>query len=87
MVQVDFSEYRFWSTCPVWWRNFVDKTLKDWPRYGRCTDERNSVLADAIAVYNGRIIDEESGSEEIDYLEFDTEDDFNAFKLIWIIHG
>lgn len=86
MVQVDFSEYRSYSTCPVWWRNFVDTILKDFPMPGS-TDSRNQELDFAIARYNGSIIDHDSGPEEIDRLEFETEDDLNAFKLFWTIHG
>jgi hypothetical protein len=86
MVQVDFSEFRSYSSCPVWWRNFVDTILKDFSMPGS-TDERNQKLDFAITRYNGSIIDHDSGPDGIDRLEFETEDDLNAFKLFWTIHG
>ena len=85
MVRVDFTEYRSYSTSPVWWRNFIDTILRDGKL--RSTDERNDVLDDALAKYHCTLYDEESGPEEIDYIEFETEDDFNAFKLVWRLHG
>ena len=85
MVQVDFSEYRNWSTCPVWWKNFVDFAV-GCNKY-RVTEDRNKDLNTAIAKFNARIIDYEGNAEDIDRLEFETEEDFNAFKLIWTIYG
>jgi hypothetical protein len=85
MVQVDFSEYRSWSTCPVWWKNFVDFAVSG--RKYRIIDHRNADLNRAISKFNARIIDYEGNTEDIDYLEFETEEDFNAFKLIWTLYG
>ena len=83
MIRVDFTEYQTFNTCPDWWKNFVLDTLKNtsvsWA-------EKNRLLDDTIAKYNGSIIDD-SHPEDVDALEFETEDDFNAFKLIWTIHG
>jgi hypothetical protein len=84
MIRIDFAEYSTFNKCPIWWQNFVLGTLNKSPPVTWA--EKNRLLDDAIAKYNGAIIDD-SHPEDVDALEFETEDDFNAFRLIWTIHG
>jgi len=84
MVSVDFSEYTAFYRCPIWWQNFIIVTLKD---HKGSTREKHATLDDAIAEYNGVIIDSSYSADSVSALEFETLDDFNAFKLIWTIHG
>lgn len=56
---------------------------------GLSTKEKNLALDRGIEKYHGAIIDAEGaeGAEDFDALEFETEDDFNAFRLYWTLHG
>lgn len=85
MVKVDFTIYNSFATCPAWWRNFVLVTtsVKD-----LTSDSRNKLLIEGMAKYHGKMIDADNDDEEdIDNLEFETEEDLNAFKLFWTLHG
>lgn len=85
MVKVDFTIYNSFATCPAWWRNFVLVTtsVKD-----LTSDSRNKLLIEGMAKYHGKMIDADNDDEEdIDNLEFETEEDLNAFKLYWALYG
>lgn len=86
MVEVDFTNYKSFSACPVWWRNFVTFAQKD--IHGPRTVERHHVLDIEIKKYHGIIVDmDDDNREDIDCLQFETEEDLNAFKLYWTLYG
>jgi hypothetical protein len=84
MVKIDFTMFTCFSACPVWWRNFVLCTTKDIPTHKQAL--MNFELDKAIKKYHGSIIDNDN-PEDVDALEFETEDDFNAFKIYWTLYG
>jgi hypothetical protein len=83
MVKVDFTHLRSFAQCPIWWRNFVVSTTAD---FKGTYQNRNLLLSEAIAKYHGEIVDGE-GEEDVSHLEFETQDDLNAFKIYWTLHG
>jgi hypothetical protein len=86
MMQVSFSACPTYDLCPVWWRNFGDAILGDLEDHMPLSlEDRDRLLAEAISKFNGVI--HPIGSEEVDYLEFQTEDDFIAFKMYWTLYG
>jgi len=88
MGRIDFSSITNWDACPVWWRSFVNVALGGIIRQRSAADDVavDDALQAGILKYNGRIIDSDMPGE-IQYLEFDTEDDLNAFKLVWTLYG
>jgi hypothetical protein len=84
MVRFDFTVYKNFSACPIWWRNFVLCASKDAPSQKQAYI--NFELDKSIKKYNGSIIDNED-PEDLDALEFETEEDFNAFKIYWTLYG
>jgi hypothetical protein len=81
VVRLDFTTFRNFFDCPYWWRNFVKTTHQSI----NSTDNRDLALDRGIGKYNGRIVDIEDNSSMINYLEFETEDDLNAFKIFWTL--
>jgi len=84
VVRVDFTTYKGFSTCPEWWRNFVTFTLRGMDSKG--IGEKNFALDRGIEKYHGTMIDSED-PEDVDALEFETEEDLNAFKIYWTLYG
>lgn len=82
MIEVSFTEYRYFSECPIWWRNFCTVTSGEWVS----ADGRNLLLIAEIAKFSGNIVDG-GNNEDVDHLEFETEEDFNLFKTYWILRG
>ena len=41
-------------------------------------------MTDGLAAYNAVMIPEDDYDQEIDYIEFETEEDYLAFVLRWI---
>jgi hypothetical protein len=85
MVRVDFTQMRSFSDCPRWWQNFVLKTIRD--NYSKPQHDKNLSLNREIEKCNGTIIDCEDNEDDMNALEFETEDDMNAFKVFWTLHG
>lgn len=48
--------------------------------------EKNFALDRGIEKYHGTMIDSED-PEDVDALEFETEEDLNAFKIYWTLYG
>ena len=84
MVRVDFTIYTSFSACPVWWRNFVTFALNGLENAG--VGEKNFALDRVIEKHHGSIVDNEN-PEDVDALEFETEEDLNAFKIYWTLYG
>lgn len=83
MVKYDFTMYRSFVATPVWWQNFILCFVT----YAMPAKKRDKIIELEIGKFNGKISDNEDDSEQIDYLEFDTEEDFKAFKIFWTIYG
>lgn len=80
MVRVDFTIYQSFSSCPGWWRNFVTCTTK-----GKTNREVDKLIFDGMLKFNGAMI--ENGADDVEELVFETEEDFNAFRLYWTLYG
>jgi len=74
MVRVDFREYESLSACPIWWINFVMYITRN-----------NLSSYEAFKEY-GRIIPEPD-MDDIQFLEFNSENDYNQFRLFWMLYG
>lgn len=83
MISIDFKEYTHFSICPIWWQNFV-VGLQNETQWNSLS-MRNDIINAGIERFNGSII--EINDEDIDSLIFETDDDFNAFKLYWTLYG
>lgn len=83
--------YDTFDDCPLWWKSFIDTVTDEIDKVSFFTPEvlrvRDKLLDDSIATYNGKIVDVVNNSSLVDYLEFETEYDLNAFKLFWILRG
>ncbi len=84
MVKVDFTIWQSFDQCPAWWRNFVITTCKNIPARVGDEDTRNAALDAALSHYHCRIIDLTDTGHGLDYLEFETDIDYLAFKLVWM---
>ena len=87
MERVDFTEYTWLSDCPRWWQNFIEYY----------TDEEG--VADQAGIKTGldkfgaKFIDgikknlDGSEYDGIRFIEFETKEDMNSFKLFWALYG
>jgi hypothetical protein len=78
MVKIDFTNWQCFASCPTWWQSFVDEVCNglDW-----FSDRpRDNALKDALKLYNAKMVDSDDGGD-MDYLIFDEESDFVAFRL------
>jgi hypothetical protein len=82
MVRVDFTNYKCFSACPNWWRNFVLFTTK-----GKTNKDVDKAIADGMSKFNGIMVEDKGKSEDVEELIFETENDFNAFKIYWVLYG
>lgn len=78
-MEIDFSIYTSFSTCPAWWRSFVESTCVGLSVLQ--SEPRSKVLEKELARYNCKMIDNDD--KDVDMLIFETEEDFLAFKLRW----
>jgi hypothetical protein len=79
-VIIDFSETQSLSTCPIWWRGFISSL----PKSG-VNGVPHDVLVSELEKYNGILHDGVAGL--IEAIEFKSQEDFDTFRLIWILHG
>jgi len=87
MIQVPFMQYENFVDCPVWWQNFSTAALLELKKESTYSSgQRDKCLNSLIEKHNGTIIDSEN-SDLINFLEFETEDDFTAFKIHWTLYG
>jgi hypothetical protein len=83
-VKIDFTDWQSFDSCPRWWRNFVITVCKGISGLSHDTDIRNKALADGLAAYNAVMVPEDDYDQEIDYIEFETEEDYLAFRIKWM---
>ena len=82
MVRVDFSVYKTIHCCPKWWVNFINKVYFD-----DKLQDLYKALDEKIAQFGGKIIDSKDCPDMVECLEFQSEEDFIAFKLHWTLYG
>lgn len=83
-MKIDFTVWQSFDRCPGWWRNFVITTCKGISGLSYDTDIRDKALTDGLAAYNAVMILEDDDDQEIDHLEFETEEDYLAFRIKWM---
>ena len=83
-MKIHFTDWQSFDRCPRWWRNFVITTCQGISGLSHDTQRREKALADGLAAYSGVMIPEESYDQEIDYIEFETEEDYLAFRIKWM---
>lgn len=77
MHRVDFTGYSDLLDCPGWWVNFVECSQEQHTSWTKHT------LQAELEKYNIKVI-EGKVVHDIAYLEFDTEEDYLAFKIRWV---
>ena len=83
-VKIDFTDWHSFSSCPTWWRNFVLQTCKGISGLSSDSSRRDRALLDGLASHNAIMIIEDSYNQNIDYIVFETEEDYLAFKIKWM---
>lgn len=82
MYRFSFIEFRAFHKCPTWWINFIQDGYKKSNYYPDSEEEYVSNLEKYAKTFN--FIIEWVVLNQIEYLTFDTDEDFTFFKMKWI---